>query len=158
MNSISELVVAHQKEIESKREKKQEADDEANKPPIITSSIQTQESQKDSDSNTGTLIMDATVSPQNITYPTDLKLLNAARKKSEALIDKLYNKSIHVEIKVRTYRQLARKDFLNGIKKKTKSFKEIYKCNGSQLRYLKRNLAHLQLLLDGYEKRHYNIS
>lgn len=151
VNSISELVVAHQKEIESKREKKQEADDEANKPPIITSSIQTQESPKGSDSNTGTLIMDATVSPQNITYPTDLKLLNAAREKSEALIDKLYNKSIHGETKVRTYRQLARKDFLNGIKKKTKSFKEIYKWNGSQLRYLKRNLAHIQLLLEGYE-------
>ena len=151
VNSISELVVSHQKEIESKRVKKQEEDDDANKPPIITSSIQTQESAKDSDSNSGTLIMDATVSPQNITYPTDLKLLNAAREKSEALIDKLYNKSIHGETKVRTYRQLARKDFLNGIKKKTKSFKEIYKWNGSQLRYLKRNLAHIQLLLEGYE-------
>lgn len=150
VNSISELVVAHQKEIESKRVKKQEEED-ANKPPTITSSIQTQESPKDSDNNTGTLIMDATVSPQNITYPTDLKLLNAAREKSEALIDKLYNKNIHGETKVRTYRQLARKDFLNGIKKKTKSFKEIYKWNGSQLRYLKRNLAHIQLLLEGYE-------
>lgn len=151
VNSISELVVAHQKEIESKRVKKQEEDDDANKPPTITSSIQTQEPAKDSDSNAGTLIMDATVSPQNITYPTDLKLLNAAREKSEALIDKLYNKSIHGETKVRTYRQLARKDFLNAIKKKTKSFKEIYKWNGSQLRYLKRNLAHIQLLLEGYE-------
>ncbi len=150
VNSISELVVAHQKEIESKRVKKQEEED-ANKPPTITRSIQTQESPKDSDSNTGTLIMDATVSPQNITYPTDLKLLNAAREKSEVLIDKLYNKNIHGETKVRTYRQLARKDFLNGIKKKTKSFKEIYKWNGSQLRYLKRNLTHIQLLLDCYE-------
>ena len=63
----------------------------------------------------------------------------------------MYNKSIHGETKVRTYRQLARKDFLNAIKKKTKSFKEIYKWNGSQLRYLKRNLAHVQLLLEGYE-------
>jgi len=151
VNSISELVVAHQKEIESKRVKKQEEEDDANKPPAIMNSIQPGESTKDSDSNAGTLIMDATVSPQNITYPTDLKLLNAAREKSEALIDKLYNKSIHGETKVRTYRQLARKDFLNAIKKKTKSFKEIYKWNGSQLRYLKRNLAHLQLLLEGYE-------
>jgi hypothetical protein len=151
VNSISELVVAHQKELESKRVKKQEEDDDANKPHTIANSIQTQETAKDSYSNTGTLIMDATVSPQNITYPTDLKLLNAAREKSEALIDKLYNKSIHGETKVRTYRQLARKDFLNAIKKKTKSFKEIYKWNGSQIRYLKRNLAHIQLLLKGYE-------
>ena len=71
--------------------------------------------------------MDATVAPQNITYPTDLKLLNASREKSEELIDKLYRKEIHGSTKVRTYRELARKDFLNAIKKKTKSFKEIYK-------------------------------
>lgn len=31
----------------------------------------------------GKLLMDATVAPQNITFPTDLKLLNAACKKSE---------------------------------------------------------------------------
>lgn len=62
-------------------------------------------------SNRGKLITDATVAPQNITYPTDLKLLNAAREKSEELIDKLYNPQLHGETKVRTYRQIARKDF-----------------------------------------------
>ena len=55
-------------------------------------------------SNKGKLITDATVAPQNITYPTDLKLLNAAREKSEELIDKLYNPLLHGETKVRTYR------------------------------------------------------
>ena len=45
--------------------------------------------------NSGKLLMDATVAPQNITYPTDLKLLNAAREKSEGIIDKLYKKEIH---------------------------------------------------------------
>ena len=35
--------------------------------------------------NKGKLLMDATVAPQNITFPTDLKLLNTARKKSEHL-------------------------------------------------------------------------
>lgn len=45
----------------------------------------------------GKLLMDVTAVPQNITYPSDLptgmaglKLLNAAREKSEELIDKLY--------------------------------------------------------------------
>lgn len=150
VNRISELVVAHQQEIEANRVTKQ-VEDDMNNPPTITNDTATEESPKEKDSNAGTLLMDATVSPQNITYPTDLKLLNSAREKSETLIDKLYNKSIHGETKVRTYRQLARKDFLNAIKKKTKSFKEIYKWNGSQLRYLKRNLAHIQLLLKGYE-------
>lgn len=101
--------------------------------------------------NKGKLLMDATVAPQNITYPTDLKLLNAAREKSEALIDKLYNKKIHGSEKVRTYRELARKDFLNAARKKAKSGKEIYKANGTQIRYLKRNLSHITTLLLAYK-------
>jgi len=102
--------------------------------------------------NKGKLLMDATVAPQNITYPTDLKLLNAAREKSEALIDKLYNKVIHGSEKVRTYREMARKDFLNAARKKAKSGKEIYKANGTQIRYLKRNLTHITTLLSSYKQ------
>lgn len=101
-------------------------------------------------SNRSKLITDATVAPQNITYPTDLKLLNAARQKSEELIDKLYSPLLHDETKVRTYRQIARKDFLNTAKRKAKSIKVIYKANGSQLRYLKRNLGHIEFLLKAY--------
>ena len=102
--------------------------------------------------NKGKLLMDATVAPQNITYPTDLKLLNAAREKSEALIDKLYNKAIHGDQKVRTYREIARKDFLNTARKKGKSGKEIYKANGTQIRYLRRNLDHITTLLLAYKQ------
>jgi transposase, IS5 family len=101
--------------------------------------------------NQGKLLMDATVAPQNITYPTDLKLLNEAREKSEQLIDKLYvHLSTDIE-KPRTYRQIARKDFLNTVRKKAKSYKEIYKANGEQIRYLKRNLASIAQLLQDYE-------
>jgi transposase, IS5 family len=102
--------------------------------------------------NKGKLLMDATVAPQNITYPTDLKLLNAARQKSESLIDKLYDKAIHGDEKVRTYRVIARKDFLNAARKKAKSGKEIYKANGTQIRYLKRNLDHITSLLLAYQQ------
>jgi hypothetical protein len=101
--------------------------------------------------NKGKLLMDATVAPQNITYPTDLKLLNASREKSEQLIDKLY-KSLSIDVeKPRTYRQIARKEFLNSVRKKAKSYKEIYKANGSQIRYLKRNLNSITQLLLCYE-------
>jgi transposase, IS5 family len=102
--------------------------------------------------NKGKLITDATVAPQNITYPTDLKLLNAARVKSEELIDKIYSSTLHGSPKPRTYRQIARKDFLNTAKKKGKTQKIIYKANGSQLRYLKRNLAHIENMLVCYDK------
>ncbi|MBK9255169.1 MAG: hypothetical protein IPM42_06735 [Saprospiraceae bacterium] len=37
----------------------------------------------------GSLIMDATVCPQEIAYPTDLDLLNESREQSEKLIDGL---------------------------------------------------------------------
>ena len=40
--------------------------------------------------NKGKLILDATVAPSDIKYPTDLGLLNLARKITEKLIDKLY--------------------------------------------------------------------
>jgi IS5 family transposase len=102
--------------------------------------------------NKGKLLMDATVAPQNITFPTDLKLLNAARKKSEELIDILYDSLVHGKKKVRTYRKVARKYFLDAAKKKRKTAKEIYKANGRQLRFLKRNLAHIDVLLSAYKK------
>ena len=102
--------------------------------------------------NKGKLLMDATVAPQNITFPTDLKLLNAARKKSEQLIDILYNPLLHGKKKVRTYRQVARKFFLNSAKKKRKTAKEIYKANGSQLRFLRRNLGYIDFLLAAYKE------
>lgn len=104
-----------------------------------------------SNKNKGKLLMDATVAPQNITFPTDLKLLNAARQKSEELIDKLYDAPLHGPVKVRTYRRLARKDYLNAAKRKRKTSKLIYKANGQQIRYLRRNLEHIDNLLKCYD-------
>ena len=40
--------------------------------------------------NSGKLIIDATATPADITYPTDLKILNAAREKLEHIIDILH--------------------------------------------------------------------
>ena len=98
----------------------------------------------------GKLLIDATVAPQNITFPTDLKLLNAAREKSEELVDKLYCKELHGDVKPRTYRNIARKEFLGTAKKKNKTAKQLYKANAKQLRFLKRNLAHIDMLLKSY--------
>jgi len=43
--------------------------------------------------NQGTLILDATCTPADIHYPTDLGLLNEAREKLDELIDKLHGES-----------------------------------------------------------------
>jgi len=100
----------------------------------------------------GSLIMDATVSPQEIAYPTDLGLLNDCREKSDELIDGLmeYIKEwTELEIKrPRTYRDIARKQYLKIAQKKTRSRSEIRKGIRQQLQYLKRNIKHLHWLLD----------
>jgi transposase, IS5 family len=147
LNSINEIIIKHSFEMQSKSSGKIDTPD----------SIGTADSTKaESDSlpsepeHKGKLLMDAVVAPQNITYPTDLKLLNEARKKSEDLIDKLYCSGLHGNTKVRTYRKQARKAFLTVVKKKSKTRKEIYKANAQQLRYLRRNLKHLETLCNAY--------
>jgi transposase, IS5 family len=100
--------------------------------------------------NKGKLIMDATVADQMIAYPTDLGLLSRSREESERLIDELC-KELVIKHKPRTYRRLARKQYLNVAKKKNKSKKEIRKGVGQQLRYLRRNLKNIDKLLDTTE-------
>jgi hypothetical protein len=95
----------------------------------------------------GTLIVDATACPQDISYPTDLNLLNDAREKSEELIDHLYKIS-HAGKKPRTHRERARKEYLKIAQKKTKGKKEIRKGIKKQLGYLNRNIKHIHALLD----------
>ena len=50
------------------------------------------------------------------------------------------------EKKPRTYRRNARKDYLNVAKKKKATRNEIRKAIGKQLRYVKRDLGHIERL------------
>lgn len=96
--------------------------------------------------NIGKLQMDATVADANIQYPTDLNLLNESREKLESIIDQLCT-----ELKInkpRTYRRLARKAYLTIAKKKNKSRNEIRKGIKQQLGYVRRNLSHIEKILD----------
>ena len=99
--------------------------------------------------NKGRVIFDATACPQDIAFPTDLNLLSDAREKSEELIDKLYNPDLHVA-KPRTYREVARKEYLKTAQKKNKSGKEIRRAVKKQLGYLHRNNKSIDKLLDAY--------
>lgn len=140
----------------------------------------------------GELLMDATVAPQAIAYPTDLNMLNDGREMSEKIIDFLWShfrqkmreskeelafllssdtlladsmdlseeKAHHHEIistfsglqKPRTYRRNARKEYLKTAQNKKPSKKKIRKAIGKQLRYLKRNIKHIETLLDLTER------
>ena len=70
------------------------------------------------------MIVDATACPQDITYPTDLNLLNYAREKSAELLDVIYG-FYTLETKPRNYRENARKEYLKIAEKKRKTHKEI---------------------------------
>jgi len=101
--------------------------------------------------NWGTLQIDATIADQYIKYPTDLDLLNEGREWSEYLIDKMYKNSMLPQ-KPRTYRRVARADYLNVAKKKRKSNKEVRQAIKKQLNYLKRNLGHIDRMMDMFEQ------
>ncbi|OKH54807.1 hypothetical protein NIES2101_06500 [Calothrix sp. HK-06] len=95
--------------------------------------------------------MDATCAPGDIAYPTDLELLNQGRKHTEKIIDLLYEQlNGQLEKKPRTYREVARKDYLEVAKKRRVSQKDRRKAIKKQLQYVKRNLSHIrQLILSG---------
>jgi len=96
--------------------------------------------------NKGKLIVDATCTPADITFPTDLKILNTAREKSEEVIDVLHRPLKGKEKKPRTYRKKARKEFLSAAKSKKLSKSKRRKALRKQLGYLRRNLKSIDKL------------
>ena len=100
--------------------------------------------------NRGTMIMDATCSPSNIRYPQDYSLLNEAREKLEKMID-FFHETYHPWKKPRTYREVARKDYLELAKSKKRTEKRIRATVRKMLGYVKRDLGYLEKYMEnGY--------
>lgn len=100
--------------------------------------------------NLGTGILDATCSPSNIRYPQDFSLLNEAREKLEAMID-YFHKSFHPWDKPRTYRRVARKEYLALAKSKKRTEKKIRATVRKQLECVRRDLGYLERYMgEGY--------
>jgi len=137
LSRINEEIIA--KEVVKKKEEKKDEDDD---PP----------------SHSGKLLVDATCTPADITYPTDLGLLNDAREKTEKIIDLLHAEILerHPEElpkpkKVRTYREKARLRYLNVAKSKKPGAQKIRTAIGQQLRYVRRNLKHIAKMVKKHE-------
>jgi DNA-binding ferritin-like protein len=97
--------------------------------------------ESDANKNKGTMLLDATCHPADIKYPTDTGLLNHARELTERIIDELHEQLRHPGYeKPRTYREVARKDFLRFEKRRKPSQQQIRNAIRKQLQYLKRNL------------------
>ena len=107
----------------------------------------------DTPRNRGTLIVDATVAPSHIAYPTDTRLLSECRQISEGLIDELYQSNpTQWPVKPRTYRREAKRRSVNFSKKRRKGKKEVRKAIKEQLGYLRRNIKTLNNMLDKMER------
>lgn len=94
------------------------------------------------DENKGTLILDATCAPADVHFPTDAGVLNDARELSEKIIDELCDSDS--QKKPRTYRRLARKNYLLLVRNKRPGYRLIRKTLRAQLQYLRRNLQYIQ--------------
>lgn len=114
---------------------------------------------REDNGNEGTLIVDATVADQYIKYPTDLDLLNDSREWSEKIIDEFYLKGdFQIGEKPRTYRRVARCDYLKISKKKNKTKKQIRRGLKLQLNYLKRNLRYIDIMVKKFEVNPFPLS
>ncbi len=124
LEKINESIALKSKEAEESRETLEETSPDEEEPPPK-----------------GKLIVDATCTPADIKYPTDLNLLNEAREKTETFIDRMHGFRVSPNKKPRTYRQKARKAYLLVSKARAPGRKKMRKGIGQQLRYLKRNLS-----------------
>ena len=98
--------------------------------------------------NWGTLSIDASCTPADITYPTDLKLLNEARETTERIIDDLCRQSTGYGLyRPRYDRGKARARFLNVAKQKKPRRRRLKAAVRRQLSYLQRNLEAIDALI-----------
>jgi transposase, IS5 family len=134
-----------QREIEEKQDKKEEQKKKEEK---LEEKDVEKEQKETEPANQGKLLLDATVAPSDIRYPTDIKLLNEAREQTEIVIDALYQQvKEQLPKKPRTYRREARTAYLQIAKQRKPNSKKIRKAMRQQLGYVRRNLAHIDTLI-----------
>jgi len=133
---------------------------EGRQPAEEPSSEENDDKNSSSGGNSGKLIIDATCTPADIRFPTDISLVNEAREKSEGIIDALFEPLKGSQKKPRTYREKARRLFVGYIKNRKTPARQRRKVLGQQLRFLGRNLKTIEKLarqtsLQRLERRQY---
>ena len=87
--------------------------------------------------NRGKMLLDATVAPADIKYPTDIDLLNQCREHCETAVNILWRHVPHKGHKLPYSAKKARKSYLNIAKSKRWTAKKLRKAIGEQLSYIK---------------------
>jgi len=114
--------------------------------------------------NRGKVLLDATCASADITYPTDIGILDRTRMQTEKILYILYESiKDRCPKKPRTYRKKARKDYLAIAKQRRPKQSQKRAAIKKQLQYIKRNLAHIEKLielgslLENLSKRQYKL-
>jgi hypothetical protein len=100
--------------------------------------------------NNGTLIMDTTCTPANITYPQDIKLCNEAREKTEQMVEAMHERGNGE--KPRLDKRKARQAYLKVAKSKKRTCNILRKAIKKQLSYIRRNLGYIDGLMRNYDQ------
>ena len=114
------------------------------------------DSEEEPPTHSGKLLIDATCTPADIKYPTDISLLNDAREKTEGIVD-IFHKEIVKRTqdeasakKPRTYRQKAREGYLKiSMAKRVSKSKRRAEIR-RQLSYINRNRASISKMLENH--------
>jgi len=104
----------------------------------------------ESSGNKGTLVLDATVGPADIRYPTDLSLLNECRENLEQMIDEMSAKNKRKGRKLAYSRKKARAKYLKVQKQRKARISAKKKACKEQLAYIEKNLETLDELVVEY--------
>ena len=91
----------------------------------------------------GTLILDATVAPSDIRYPTDLSLLNECREGTEQMIDDIWEQTDRKGHKTAYSRKRVRKNYLKIAKQRKPRKNQIRQAIREQLECVEKNIKWL---------------
>lgn len=123
--------------------KEQEAANESGNAKAVNTSFEDIE-------NLGKQIIDAAGSPSNTRFLQNSSLLNEAREKLEDMIDYFYI-NFQPWDKPRTYRRVARKEYLAALRSQTQTEKTIRATIRQQIGYVRRDLEYLENYMEkGY--------
>jgi len=97
--------------------------------------------------NSGALILDATCTPVDITYPKDIILCNEAREKTEQMVEIMHKGNVGEFEKPRLDKQKGRREYLKTAKGKNRGKKVNRKAIKRQLLFVRRNLGYIEMLI-----------
>ena len=150
VNRINEYICLGRWPDEDKNDDKNDkgsGDSEKNGKPNPNTSKKKLKNLKKAQQNKGKLLMDATVAPSDIRYPTDISILNQSREIIEKAVDCVWKHAKHHGHKLPYSKKKARKSYLNIAKSKKPRQRAIQSAIKDQLGYIESGILQLHRLM-----------